>query len=89
MVAIIYLAALLLMQSCCLPFPIRFATKQAGRLHLPAYQKAGSNGDLRGITAHKVYPQKLLPAIAVSSYLTFSPLPRKRGSYFLWHYLFL
>jgi len=62
---IIYLAAALLQQSCCLPFsldgppfPFRFA-------------------DLRGIAAHKVYPLRQLLAATVSSYLTFSPLSRQ------------
>ncbi len=50
-----------------------------------------------GISAPKVYPQLLLPAIAVRAYRTFSPLPRfqplplqeegGRGGNFLWHCL--
>ncbi len=43
---IIYLAASLLMQSCCLPFNV--AVTGIGR--------AALNVDIRGITAHKVYP---------------------------------
>jgi hypothetical protein len=33
------------------------------------------NGTIRGISACKVYPRLMLPSKAVSSYLTFSPLP--------------
>src|SRR5688572_5874985 len=44
---------------------------------------------IRGITACKVYPSLLLPAITVGSYPTFSPLSRlRRDGYFLWHCLF-
>jgi hypothetical protein len=57
--------------------------------------------DLCGISACKVYPNPALLRQAVSSYLTFSPLPAEAlakavcphqsisvGSYSLWHYLF-
>jgi hypothetical protein len=44
-----------------------------------------------GISACKVYPLMMLPSKAVSSYLTFSPLPSialaTEGSHFLWHFL--
>jgi hypothetical protein len=53
----------------------------------PASGEQPSNAGIHGITAHKVYPPGLLPNRAVSSYLTFSPWPRKRGGNFLWHFL--
>ena len=40
---------------------------------------------IRGISTHKVYSPNRLPCWAVRSYRTFSPLPRKRGGYFLQH----
>ena len=53
---------------------------------LPAPENSGVNGqltlricakrDIRGITAHKVYPSQKLLTDIVSSYLAFSPLPR-------------
>jgi hypothetical protein len=70
-------------------------------IYLPTLQPGPGTGPtdeqpvevgLHGISACKVYPPQQLLAAAVSSYLTFSPLPRtenSRGSYFLWHYLFL
>jgi len=48
-----------------------------------------SSDTIRGISVCKVYPQMMLPSKAVGSYPTFSSFPRKRGSYFLWHYLLL
>jgi hypothetical protein len=42
----------------------------AGKLSEPP-----SNADIRGITAHKVYPINALLQKPVSSYLTFSPWP--------------
>ena len=45
--------------------------------------------NLFGLAAHEVYPPGMSPCRDVSSYLTFSPLPRlRRGGYFLWHLLF-
>ncbi len=44
--------------------------------------------NLCGISARKVYPHCILPYKAVSSYLTFSPLPTEVDGYFLWHCLF-
>ncbi len=67
--AIIYLAATLLLQSCCLPF-------SAPDNKLPGSNEPLSNADIRGITAHKVYPFSTLLQKTVSSYLTFSPLPQ-------------
>jgi hypothetical protein len=48
-----------------------------------------SSDPIHGISAHKVYPQAVLPLPTVSSYLTFSPFPSTGadGSYFLWHSL--
>ncbi len=44
--------------------------------------------DIHGLSTHKVYPPGMSPHRDVSSYLTFSPLPRQtRGGYFLWHLL--
>jgi len=80
---IIYLAVTLLQQSCCLPFSSVPGTGTLGEQpSSDKYRKA----DIRGITAHKVYPKLLLPIIPVSSYLTFSPfrltnLAKKKGSY--------
>lgn len=45
----------------------------------PASGEPPSNAGLRGITAHKVYPVRALLPEPVSSYLTFSPLPRRIG----------
>lgn len=46
------------------------------------------DGDIHGISAHKVYPLYMLPYTIVSPYLTFSPLSRFwRDGYFLWHFL--
>jgi len=67
---IIYLAHTLLYGSC--------PRTAAGTV--AAYPSASgeppSNADLRGITAHKVYPIDALLQKPVSSYLTFSPLPQ-------------
>lgn len=56
--------------------------------------KAGSDeppskNPIRGITAPKVYPYRMLPNGTVSFYLTFSPFLRTciLSSYFLWHFL--
>ncbi len=71
---------------------------------LAAYPSASggppSNADIRGITAHKVYPINALLQKPVSSYLTFSPWPlschaelvdacQDNGGNFLWHFLYL
>jgi len=78
--AIIYLAVSLLKQSSCLPFSACRWRHSGG---------PPSNTDLRGISARKVYPQLALLQTAVSSYLTFSPLPCQwQDGYFLWHSLF-
>lgn len=77
--AIIYLDQPLLAGSICLPSLIvrRHSAGQA------------ENQGIHSISARKVYPLHKLLCIAVSSYLTFSPLPCfKQGGYFLWHYLF-
>lgn len=42
-----------------------------------------------GLSARKVYPAKCIAAVAVSSYLTFSPFPwRAKVVCFLWHSLY-
>ena len=71
--AVIYLAAALLRQSCCLPFSVHCCqcSKRAARLLF-------STGDICDITACKVYPFRKLLCGTVSSYLTFSPLPTLR-----------
>jgi hypothetical protein len=47
-----------------------------------------SNPGIHGLATHEVYPRAMSPPHGVSSYLTFSPLPRlKRGGNFLWHLL--
>jgi hypothetical protein len=63
---IIYLAATLLLQSCCLPFNVATCV---------TLDEPPSTADIRGITAHKVYPINALLQKPVSSYLTFSPWP--------------
>ena len=46
--------------------------------------------DLRGLSTPEVYLAMLLPAMPVSSYLTFSPSLRQAGAvYSLWHVLLL
>ena len=47
------------------------------------------NRNIRGISAHKVYPLLILLLKVVGSYPTFSPFPqcKQGGSYFLRHFL--
>jgi hypothetical protein len=71
--AIIYLAATLLLQSCCLPSPTYANTYFKRAAHFP-FRSRG----ICGITAYKVYPSRRLPCGIVSAYLTFSPLPYLR-----------
>jgi hypothetical protein len=53
-------------------------------MDLAAYPSASgeppSSADIRGISAHKVYPVYALLQKPVSSYLTFSPLPSKASA---------
>ena len=78
---IIYLSSTLLLGSICLPISVSSVARTSDEQ--PSY------ADLCGISACKVYPFRQSPAGTVSSYLTFSPLPRlcSRDSYFLWHCL--
>jgi hypothetical protein len=91
---IIYLAATLLLQSCCLPFNVVTCVTSGE----PPFSDSYRNADIRGITAHKVYPIYALLQKPVSSYLTFSPLLlschaqhvkacQERSGNFLWHFL--
>ena len=68
--AVIYLAATLLLQSCCLP-----STAHCCQCSKRAACLLFSTSGICGITACKVYPSRRLPSRTVSSYLTFSPLP--------------
>jgi len=72
----------------------------AAHLHLPTLERGPRslgeqpssdsyrNVPLRGISAPGVYPTHALLQRPVSSYLTFSPLPRRfgQGGNFLWHF---
>jgi len=71
----------------CLPGSICLPCPASSRW--PESNEQLFSGTMRGISACKVYPQMMLPSKAVGSYPTFSSFPRKRGSYFLWHYLLL
>ena len=81
--AVIYLAATLLLQSCCLP-----STAHCCQCSKRAACLLFTTSGICGITACKVYPSRTLPSRTVSSYLTFSPLPlcMQNGGYFLWHF---
>jgi len=55
---------------------ILLPTLQRSRQFLDGIKRAAFSADIRGITAHKVYPLNTLLHKTVGSYPTFSPLPQ-------------
>jgi hypothetical protein len=73
------------LHAACFGLPIRASSANG------FFRRAALIPDLFGLSTRKVYPSRLSPAQAVSSYLTISPLPRifqYKAVSFLWHFLF-